>query len=582
MRRRAVVLLLVLATGCSLPLPSGVKTAGTAPGGVAEPADVTALPPDPKPNQSPGDVVAGFLGAQANLDGKHRIARRYLTAAEASDWDDTEEIRVYGPETLDIRVPEVSSGATQVVVKVRSQVSGEVDRRGAYVTQALGVEEEYVLTRPAATADWRLSSVPPGLRLTRADLLRGFAPYDVFYLAPHTATNDRPHVVPDRVFLQQGAELAKALVARMLLPPSEGLYGAVTSGLPPGVTLGVTTVTQPLDGIVTVDLSGPASTFSPQQRQELAARLVWTLGNIGPSFRRLRLLSEGGPLAVAGAESGLLDVRAFDGYDPEGLGVDPPYFFVNKRRLGAAPSLTLTSLPLLAGDAGDAGFIGVDEVAVTPDRTQVAVLEHGPGSPARRAVTTHIGPLLRGSLADYPALPARTALTSPSWGSGAYGVWVIEQGSRVLRGFSAWHSVRFDNQPKGRLSSFVLSRDGTRAAMVIGDQVYVALVEVGAGEPRITHPTLLPSSPTLSRAVASQVVWRSSTDLLVLEKVSSSAQVVQVPVDGSSITVVQTGALIPQRIAAAGDAIVISSDGALFTARNVQLRPSGTFPVFPG
>ena len=96
MRRWLPVVLVLLLSGCSLPLPSGVKTAAGLPAEQQPNGEVLQVqPPPPKPGQTPKEIVQGFLQAQASAEDSHAVARSFLTAALAQSWDDTAGVQVY-------------------------------------------------------------------------------------------------------------------------------------------------------------------------------------------------------------------------------------------------------------------------------------------------------------------------------------------------------------------------------------------------------------------------------------------------------------------------------------------------------
>ena len=556
----------VLAVGCSLPLSRRVHEVDAGQPLRRQQGDLQVLPPGPKKGQSPQDVVQGFLGAQANPDDHHAIAREFLTTAAAATWQDDAEVQVYDPDSLRMRA---QGGEGSPTVTVALIVSGQVRGDGSYLAQsAAHVTEQYSATR--VRGDWRLSQVPAGLRLTPADRDRSYQASSVYYLAPKTGESP-PHVVPDEVFVPVGPDPALALVQRLLRPPSQSLAGTVTSALPAGTALRSVAISG--SGVVTVDLAAGLAELPPASRQSLSAQLVWTLRDLGPTFSGLRLLSGGVPLPVP-TVGPVQDAGSWNTYDPEGLGPNPPYYFVTARRLRA--SVTLPSGPATAGEAGDRGSVPVDSVAVTPDRTQVALLTgRAPGR-----VTVRTGPL-RGPV--YAEGPTVRDLTSPTWGSGQYGLWMLEGGRRVVllpRGSKALVAVPVVLQPAGPLQALALSRDGARVALVIGGVLYVGRVEVVEGRPRVAGLTLV--LPGLTRATC--VAWSSGTELAVLGQLARPNQVLLVAVDGSSVTTLNSSGLTPVSLAASSAGLVVGSRSALYQAsgRGFVRVQTGDLPVFPG
>lgn len=564
--RRLLVGVLVLGTACSLPLPKDVKTVGEVQPGVQQPGGLKVFPPLPQKTDTPVKVVEGFLRAQANSDNSHAIARAFLTDEESASWDDQAEVQVYTAESR--QTDQVVTGPTATVV-VRSQVIGDVAPDGRYVGARRQVVERYTLLD--TSSGWRLTNVPNGLRLTAADLFRAYQPRDVYYLAPKRSAGDQPHLVPDRVYLPADGDLATVLVRRALRPPSSALNGTVTTGVPQDVTLAARSVRHEADGVVAVDLSGPVTGFSPAQREALAARLVWTLRG-DPSFRGLRLLDEGKRVSVPGVGN-VEDSGAFDAYDPEGLGLDPPYFFVSGRRLRASlPSLPLATSKLTTQDVRSGG-IAVDGVAVTTNRTQLAVLDSD---------AVRVGALASG---DYPVVARGAGLSSLSWGSGAFGLWLVQRGVGVVRVDPArpgLQRVNLVGELPGTPSALSMSRDGSRAAVVAAGRLFVLRVEAVNGVPRLVDPTELAPGDLVG---VRDVAWATPTELVVIRRLTSGpASVLRLPVDGSTSTVVQASGLTPVALAAAGSALLVQSGTSLYALGSTAAlrQASGTLPNYPG
>lgn len=562
------VAVLLLATGCSLPLSSQVHSVGEVSPEQRQGAALQVIPPGPKADATPVEAVLGFLGAQASADGQHAIARQFLTPGERGRWNDDAEVQVYDPDRLSVQALPGSAPGT-ALVRVVTQVTGRVRADGSYaVVPGARVEEQYRLLRQRG--GWLLDDVPEGLRLTAADLQRAFAARPVYYLAPRPA-GDLPHLVPDQVFLPVGGDAATSLVSRLLRPPSVALAGSVTTAVPEGARLG--RVDDASSGVVTVDLTGVSTPPAGQQAQDLSAQLVWTLRSLGSGFRGLRLLVNSRPLAVPG-EGDVQRAGEWDTYDPEGLGPNPPYFFTSGRRLRA--SVELPAGPATAGDVGDGRAVAVDAVAVTPDRTRVALLE-GPGE----AVTTvRVGPL-RGQ--SFPVVARGHALTSPTWGSGDLGLWLVRDGRQLVRvGRDRLETVAVPGMPRGSVSGLALSRDGVRVALAVGGRLYVGRVLLVAGTPRVVGLSLV--LPTLHGVTA--LAWSSSTELVVLGVLTRARQVIRVSVDGSSLQALNTSGLAPTQVAASSVGVLVVSGGRLYLAEGssfhqVQADASQS-PVFPG
>jgi hypothetical protein len=561
-------LAVVLLAGCSLPLPGGVEAVGDVPAEQHEPVPLAVIPPGPRPGASAIETVSGFLGAEASSGGQHAIARQFLTARERARWRDDVEVQVYDPEALDVRAGrEESTGAT--VVQVTARVLAQIRPDGSYVTRPGDpVTEQYHLVRVAG--QWRLDGVPDGLRLTPADRLRSYTARNVYYLA--TAGDDTTRrLVADRVFLPVGADLTRSLVSRLLRDPSQGIAGSVASAVPTGTRLGG--VRRDADGVVTVDLTGPATPLPAQAAQDLSAQLVWTLRSLGPAFRGLRLRMNGSELKVPG-EGPVQRADDWGFYDPEGLGSNPPYYFVSGHRLRSSDDLP--SSPATAGQPGDGRAVRVDAVAVSPDRQQLALLD----TSRPKSTVVRVGaPDAR----SFPVVASGAVFTSPSWGPGSQGLWLVRNGQDVVRVVgSSVRPVTVLGAPAGRLTRIAIARDGLHAALVAGGRLYVGRIEVVIGAPVIVD--LAPVLPSLHAVTG--VAWATTTELVVLGVRSRASQLVRVAVDGSSILTVSTAGLLPTQLAASPSGVVLVASGRLYVstggAFQQVVRGGASVPVFPG
>ncbi len=574
-RAPALALLALLLTGCGLPVPDGVQSAGDVEPQRAEPAPVEVLPPGPQAGASPAQVVAGFLNAQSSPDDDHAVARQFL--APGVEWDDEAGAVVY--ELGSLRFAQDPADPTSFAVRV--QATGRISADGAFSLVDRPETEAYSVARQP-DGEFRLVSVPPGLLLTRGDRDRSFTPYEVYFLGRAADGSATARLVPDRVFLPDTAEPVQALVDALLGGATDALLGAVQSAAPSGTTA-TASVT---DGIVTVELSDAARELDTRNRQRLAAQLVWTLTQV-PGVTGVRLAAGGQPLPVPGADE-VQDRGSWSEYDPAGVaGDDPaPVYFVRNRVLR-----TLSGPPLPDVELTRAGGLEVDEVAVSPVGAALAVITRSTGGDALRTGPVE-GPLVQ--------VLAKRGLRSPTWGSGTQGVWLLEPGPRPL----LWR-VPSDGRPQavrypqptgaGALTAIQVSRDGARIAMVFGSgpagRLYVGRIEPAGGGFTVTGADRI--APDL--VAVTDVGWQSGTSLVVLASRTAGAPQLllwTVPVDGSTgpTPVPRQGLTgVPESLAAMpGQPLVVA---AQLDRRSVLFRESGALllqseqgglPVYPG
>jgi hypothetical protein len=557
-RALAAGLGVLLLAGCSLPLDDGVHSPGRVAADFVEDVDTQVLLPPPGPDAGARQIVEGFLDAQSSPGDRHAVAREYLHPDVADDWDERSGVEVYDPASRRLTV------ADEGTVRFDYEVVARIGPDGSWSLDSSSHSSTFRLRRDPA-GQLRIVDVPAGLRLTPSGAARSFRPYDVHYVG--LAGEDEPtQLVPDRVFLPEGADVGDAVVQRLLAGPSPSLRGAVTTGSPEGTELRSPVTTN--DGVVTVDLTAPAGDASERQLEHLAAQLVWTLSGTGQAVTGVRVLVEGEPLEVDGAGE-LQERDDWEAYDPNGRLTRAAALHVEDRRLqrldGSLPATEATS-----------GQLPVDAVAASPADGRLALLSRtDPGAAVRTGRPS--GP--------FNVVATLPDVSSMSWGSGQRGLWLVSGGEVLLvpDGGPA-RRVPVAAPDAGRLSVLRVSRDGARAAVVLGEgaqrRLYVGRVESTDAGPRIAN----------LRAVAPQVTdvadvtWETGTTLVVLGQLGTTSRLLaRVAVDGSRVDPVRTLGLDGEAqsvVAAPGRPLLV---GAAIEGRPVLLvEEAGLFRIRPG
>lgn len=567
-----------LLAGCGLPLAPGVQDPPPAvPAGQQPRGDIQVLPPGPRPEAGPVEVVRDFFGAQSSPTDGHAIAREFLTPDLRRRWRDGPQVTVY--EGV-LRVAAQRPGSDVYVVTGRRV--GRIRADGTYRGDPGPLTVRVHAVRQPGGA-WRLDQVPDGLLLSTADRDRSFLARDVYYLAPPVDGDDARHLVPDRIFFPVTADPADALVRRLLDGPSSALGDSVQTAFPPGTRLRRPVRTD-ADGLVTVDLTGDVATAPRAQREQLSAQLVWTLRGVGPQFSRLRLRGGGRPVPVSVGGTDETQSRSdWGSYDPDGLSPRVEPLYIENRRLRSLGD-PLPDSPV----TDDAGTLPVDAVASA-------------ASDGRLAVLTRVGrewQLRTGPPAGPFGAPVFRGpdVSDPSWGGGQRGVWFLAAGRLMLAppGGRPYGVPVDDPGLRGPFHGLRVSRDGARIALVLGQgrdrQLLVGRIH-RVGD-RLRVGGLAAVAPEVSDV--GDVGWDSPTGLVVLGRVSGlSAPVpVRVAVDGSSVApLVRVGleATRPVSLAAApGRPLVV---GALVGDRPYLFRDNsrvyakdepGEQPSYPG
>jgi hypothetical protein len=565
---------LLLTTGCGLALPGGVQTPGAVPEEQSRDGEIAVVPPGPTDGATPRDIVTDFLGAQSSPEGRHLVAREFLTPEASRDWRDDAGVRVY-----DAASPPDVEQLSADVVQVRAKAVAIVDSDGSYRRSTGEIDDTYRVRCTGRTC--RISSLKDGLRLNQGDFVRSFAARPVYFLAPSLGpTEQGRHLAADLVWLPRTDD-PQRLVQAVLDGPSVALRGSVTSAVPFGTRL-LHPVTATPDGVVTVDLSRQVRALPDDARQQLSAQLVWTLRSLRTAFTSLRLLVEGGPFEVGGS-SGLQDGRAYASFDPERLEPGVPGMYLDGRRLH-----DLVDFSPALGAAGS-GQPPADDAAVSPDG-ELAVLTTLRDGRSELRTGPQAGP--------FGPVRASGRLSSPTWGSGEQGLFLL-RGESVVRlpptGDPVEVPVDGSTEPVRRIE---VARDGVRVALLTGDpaapSLMVGRIEQGASGPRIVATREI--APTLSEVV--DVTWETDVSLVVLASFQLGRLPARVAADGFTSSPPVLASRLPLGLtatavaAAAGRPVVLAGvltggrdqgerlyrdDGSQFVA-----EADGHRPFYPG
>ncbi|MCW2725723.1 MAG: Lipoprotein LpqB, beta-propeller domain-like protein [Frankiales bacterium] len=572
-----VLAAVLLLSGCGLPLPGTVQEPGPVTAEQQQPGDIQVLPPGPRDDTPPDQVVRDFFGAQSNPDSGHGRAREFLAPEKATVWKDGGPVSVFDG-ALTVTAVDGDPGS----YRVGGHRVGRIGDDGSYSRDDSTVAL-LVRLRQAERGRWVLTDVPDGLLLSTADRDRSFRARNVYFLAPTSGEiSPTTHLVPDPAFLPVTADPADALVRRLLVGPSAALNDSVGTAVPPGTSLR-SPVRTDAAGVVTVDLSGQVLAAPVQQRERLSAQLVWTLRSVSGGFTKLRLLSDGRIVRVGAAGPDGLQARDdWPAYDPDGLQPPIPAFYISGRQLRSLDG------GLVASEAAGDGNRQLVDVAATSPRGRTLALLTRVGRSWELSTGPVSGPFLVRERAP--------ALASPSWGSGEQGLWFL-QGSRVMlaRSTGTPAVVPVDGLAQyGPISGLRVSRDGARVGLIAGSganrRLVVGRVSTMTGRVRITG--LRDVAPTVSDV--HDLTWDTATSLVVLGRLSGVSAPIRVAVDGSSVALVIRIGLensTPNTVAGApgrqlvigatvadGTAVLFRDNGRLY----VREDGAGYAPFYPG
>jgi hypothetical protein len=545
--------------------------------------------PKPTPAMDPDILLREFLKATADPAGRHLAARQFLTDSASKGWDDA------GSSLLIDNVVFVETrSADRVSVNMRADVLGSLSDIGVFETGEGALPDPGPIELVKTGGGWRIDKLPNGVFLDWQQFLATYKRYTLYFADPTGKT-----VVPDPryVAVSDPDQLSTELMSKLISGPRPEMGRSVRNMLASPLRLrgpvtradgGKTGIGRGYGG-ARVELEG-LSTTDPHSRQLVAAQIIWTFARANIS----------GPYVI-NADGAALDDRFAKGWEATDVASTDP-----GADDGAAAGLhALVGGSLVSVDGDNAprmpGSFGQmpDQRAATLSRTgrDVASVVSLRGGQPDATASLWIGPA--GGVA-VEATDGRT-VSRPSW-SLDNAVWVVIDGGNVVRVLQEAASGQPARIPvdaaavttkfPGPIVELQLSRDGTRAAMVINGQVVLATVEqTPAGEYALTYPRRLGFG--LGASVVS-LCWRTGDDIVV-GRSEATHPVSYVNIDGVNSDAPNQNVLAPVGTVAANPSTVYVADPrgvrqlSSSAAENEQkwfdvrgLMLPGAVPVLPG
>jgi hypothetical protein len=537
----------------------------------------------------PDVLLREFLKATADPANRHLAARQFLTESASRSWDDA------GSALLIDRVVFVETrGPDRVSVTMKADILGSLSDMGVFETGDGALPDPGTIDLVKTPGGWRIDRLPNGVFLDWQQFQSTYKRNTLYFVDPTGKT-----VVPDPryVAVSDSDQLATELVTKLVSGPRPEMANTVRNLLASPLRLrgpvtradgGKTGVGRGYGG-ARIELDSLATT-DPHSRQLLAAQIIWTLNRAGIN----------GPYII-NADGAALDDRFAEGWNTSDVAATDP-----GTDAGAAAGLhaliggSLVSLdgqkaPRVTGAFGQ--MPGQTSATLSRSGQEAAsVVTLRPGAPDM-ASSLWVGPL-GGDAAQ--ALDGRT-LSRPSW-SLEDAIWIVVDGNNVVRVIQEAASGQPARIPidstavqtrfPGPIDEMQLSRDGTRAAMVIGGQVILTSVEqVAGGQYALTYPRRLGFG--LGNTAVS-LSWRTGDDIVV-SRTDSQHPVSYVNLDGVNSDGPSRNLLAPVSTVAANPSTVYVADqrGVLQLSGSaaeddlmwVEVRPlmvPGAIPVLSG
>lgn len=512
--RRASVLPLVgavvlLAAGCAPMLPTDGPVGTSEPDRGAEAAGPDPVPP--RPEMGPESIVEGFMQAGVGWQDDYAVAREYMDADAARQWQPGERTVVYSSDLTTL-----ASGEDSYTVQL--EVDSVVDANGIRTHYPEDQTDEFEFTVEEIDGQWRITEAPPGKLLDVTQFASAYQERTLYFYDPQ-----EHYAVPDlRWFVDRPAEPSE-IMSTLLEGAADYLEPAVHSAFPEGTVLERTAV--PVDeGVASVDLSPEHVAGADEQERRLMqhqAELVLSQVDgveqvdvtVGES--ELELPEEGGTEA--------LDIS-----------VDPQ---VRSTLVGVLDD-TLMHVE------------GQNELSISglPD---ISDLE--PQKPAMSEEASEVYSFLDGEAEELYHLRSERdpdlvyegeELIRPSMDNFGW-TWTVDNGGDSASVQAVAHDeslepnlseVSADWLEDREVTSLRVAQDGTRAAMVIDDggerRLQIAgIIRDSEGVPQgLGEPTLVQTSVDLE-----EVRWESSTSLVVWANAEDdSMQIQRIGLDGEA------------------------------------------------
>lgn len=583
----AAVAVGVAAGGCAaVPTSGAVEQFGGA--GISQQQDYSQpIAEGPGPGWSAGQIVTGFVAANASFANDHEVAREYLDPIAQRTWHPGWAVHVFSgmtpgppisyPKQLDASQPGAS---TKVVVK-GLQVTTLTDT-GQSLPVSKSPRQNFPFSLMKINGQWRITNPPKYLLLTQFDFQHVYQPQNLYFLAGQGRT-----LVPDPVFVPEqdtSAQLATGLVRALLQDPSGWLQGAAATGFPHNSDLiGQVKINGPN---ATVDLGGKAATANRSRQEQMAAQLAWTLASGPTSIQAVELEINGRPLQIANSQFQLPET--YSTWMPTPSAGSRLYYIGSggtvKALSGVGPpgSGQLGRVTAVTGAGGTPGVPPLRSIAVSPDGRWIA------GISADGKVVYSWDLTRKAALRRWPS--SSGDCTSLSWDQHG-DLWITAGGSVWM--LPAGKDYASPVSPAGdNVTAFRVAPDGVRAVMIVnGTQLQlVAIIHGGSGSlsASLGDPVAIGSSITDPEALS----WYDANNVIVLHGSSSGGQLDEVPLNGgqpisiaSPSNIVSVTATSPSgpspniAVGLSGGQIVVSANLGAFESTHAT---GGQAPVYPG
>ena len=510
----AIAAATTMLAGCA-GIPSSGPVERVADDGGLDQSTVRYAPVGPPRGASPQQIVRGYLDAMLAYPVSTGTAALYLTPDAANEWRSSEGVTVYVRPRVTLLEGAEGPDRNKVSVELRTDEVARLDRQGHYTRSTNDPTRTYRLER--IDGQWRVANPQSGVMVTRTYYGSYFRPFPLYFF---DASGER--LVPDLVHLAVGEQLPTGLVTALARGPGRTpgtlrTYVPEAGSLRPSVTVGD-------EGVADVEFSTSLTSLSAEERDRLAAQIVWTLKS-APGLRGLRIF--GGTAILSSRGERVHPADSWGGFGPPAA-KNHTYALVDDKLVEIDGT---TVEPISGAWGGDAA--GAVEAAVGDDFVAAVLAGHD-----EVRVTDRAG---------RDALEIEGArFVAPSWDFDDR-LWLVDRPGSSSR-VRVVEDRRVRALPTGALRglavrSFALSPDGARYAVVATDGGDRALYVGPVRRDKDDRLTSLGGPRRLSIGVSDprSVGWISTTRLGFLGASDAGVQLYDAALDGTDVLGGDTG-----------------------------------------
>lgn len=237
--------------------------------------------PGPSQGASQEDLARGFVLAAASSADDYAVAREFLTADYARQWDPT-----YGVLIDEGARPFKADGEHAGVMSLAA--TSRVDAAGNMLPVEPGATTDLRFEFEQVAGQWRIASAPAGIILDKSTFMAIWSSHQLYFVGPGSI------LVPETRWFLSRATLATEIVGELIEGPSEIMREVLHSGFPIGSTL-VSKSVPVVEGRAQIDMSSELLDASPKALSELRQQLKLSLQSV-PGTNAFDLLVDGTPL----------------------------------------------------------------------------------------------------------------------------------------------------------------------------------------------------------------------------------------------------------------------------------------------